>query len=111
MTKSLKRSLFGLMGAAGLIGLWLAPAYADTIKLTLLGVGDIYNFDTGKVRGGFTRLNAVAKAEKAKNPNFIYTFDGDMLSPSLLSGLDKGENTITLTNIVPFDIAVPGNHE
>ena len=34
-----------------------------------------------------------------------------MLSPSLLSGLDKGENTIELTNLVPFDIAVPGNHE
>ena len=34
-----------------------------------------------------------------------------MLSPSLLSGFDKGANTIELTNIVPFDIAVPGNHE
>ena len=34
-----------------------------------------------------------------------------MLSPSLLSGLDKGANTIELTNLVPFDIAVPGNHE
>ena len=93
-----------LMGVAG-------SAYADTVKLTLLGVGDIYNFEGGKLRGGFARLNAVAKAEKAKNPNFIYAFDGDMLSPSLLSGLDKGENTIELTNLVPFDIAVPGNHE
>jgi 2',3'-cyclic-nucleotide 2'-phosphodiesterase (5'-nucleotidase family) len=34
-----------------------------------------------------------------------------MLSPSLLSGFDKGQNTIDLTNLVPFDIAVPGNHE
>jgi 5'-nucleotidase/UDP-sugar diphosphatase len=111
MTKSLKRSILRFAGATAVFGLSMAPVYADTIKLTLLGVGDIYNFDTGKVRGGFTRLNAVAKAEKAKNPNFIYAFDGDMLSPSLLSGLDKGENTITLTNLVPFDIAVPGNHE
>ncbi len=53
----------------------------------------------------------MAKAEKANNPNTLYVFDGDMLSPSLLSGLDKGENTIELTNLVPFDIAVPGNHE
>ena len=37
--------------------------------------------------------------------------DGDMLSPSLLSGFDKGQNTIDLTNLVPFDLAVPGNHE
>jgi 2',3'-cyclic-nucleotide 2'-phosphodiesterase (5'-nucleotidase family) len=34
-----------------------------------------------------------------------------MLSPSLLSGFDKGQNTIDLTNLVPFDLAVPGNHE
>ena len=31
--------------------------------------------------------------------------------PSLLSGLDYGANTIELTNVVPFDLAVPGNHE
>ena len=48
---------------------------------------------------------------KAANPNTLYLFDGDMLSPSLLSGLDKGANMIELTNLVPFDLAVPGNHE
>jgi 2',3'-cyclic-nucleotide 2'-phosphodiesterase (5'-nucleotidase family) len=34
-----------------------------------------------------------------------------MLSPSLMSGFDQGQNTIDLTNLVPFDLAVPGNHE
>ena len=34
-----------------------------------------------------------------------------MLSPSLMSGFDKGQNTIDFTNLVPFDLAVPGNHE
>ena len=34
-----------------------------------------------------------------------------MISPSILSGFDHGQNTIDLTNMVPFDIAVPGNHE
>lgn len=101
-----------LAGATALAG-FARPAAAEDqhVKLTILGVGDLYNFDAGKVRGGFARLNALAKKEKAANPNFLYVFDGDMLSPSLLSGLDKGENTITLTNLVPFDIAVPGNHE
>ena len=89
----------------------LPAARAETVKLTFLGVGDVYNFDGGKVRGGLARMNAVAKAEKAANPNTIYVFDGDMLSPSLLSGLDKGENMIDLTNMEPFDLAVPGNHE
>ncbi len=86
-------------------------AHAEAIKITVLGVGDVYKFDGGKTRGGLARLNAVARAEKAANPNTLYFFDGDMLSPSLMSGLDNGENMINLTNIVPFDLAVPGNHE
>ena len=88
-----------------------APAFADNVKITVVGVGDIYAFEGGKDRGGFARLNAVAKAEKAANPNTLYLFDGDMISPSLLSGIDYGSNTIQLTNVVPFDLAVPGNHE
>ena len=100
-----------LLGSAALSAT-LAPARAETVKITLLGVGDIYNFaGPAPDRGGFARLNAVVKAEKVRNPNLLYVFDGDMLSPSLLSGFDKGQNTIELTNLVPFDIAVPGNHE
>jgi 2',3'-cyclic-nucleotide 2'-phosphodiesterase (5'-nucleotidase family) len=99
-----------LLGATALVALPQASA-AETIKLTLLGVGDIYNFADDNGRGGFARLNAIAKAERAANPNTIYVFDGDMLSPSILSGFDKGQNTIDLTNLVPFDLAVPGNHE
>jgi 5'-nucleotidase/UDP-sugar diphosphatase len=110
MRTRFQRLVFGAIGAA-LVGV-VGHAYAaDTVKITLLGVGDVYNFDDGKVRGGPARLNAVAKQEKANNPNFFYALDGDMLSPSLLSGLDKGANMIELTNVVPFDVAVPGNHE
>lgn len=87
------------------------PALAEPVKITFLGVGDTYNFAEEDGRGGFARLNAVARAEREANPNTLYLFDGDMLSPSLLSGFDKGQNTIDLTNIVPFDLAVPGNHE
>jgi 2',3'-cyclic-nucleotide 2'-phosphodiesterase (5'-nucleotidase family) len=96
-----------LLGASA----FAAPALAETVKLTILGVGDVYNFQESGGRGGFARLNAVARAERAANPNTLYVFDGDMLSPSILSGFDKGQNTIDLTGIVPFDIAVPGNHE
>jgi 5'-nucleotidase / UDP-sugar diphosphatase len=100
-----------LLGAVAALPLLAAPALAESVKLTLLGVGDVYNFTESNGRGGFARLNAVARAERAANPNTIYVFDGDMLSPSLISGFDKGQNTIDLTNIVPFDLAVPGNHE
>lgn len=99
-----------LFSSALLIGI-AAPATAETVKITLLGVGDVYKFDGGKTRGGMARLNAVARAEKAANPNTLYLFDGDMFSPSLMSGLDKGENMVRLSEIVPFDLAVPGNHE
>jgi len=87
------------------------PAGAETVKITLLGIGDIYNFAEEDGRGGVARVNAVARAERAANPNTLYLFDGDMLSPSILSGFDKGQNMIDLTNLVPFDLAVPGNHE
>ncbi len=99
------------LGAAMIGAAAFVPAHAETVKLTILGVGDIYDFDVTKERGGFARMNAVAKAERAANPNTLYVFDGDMFSPSLLSGFDKGAHTVELTNIVPFDIAVPGNHE
>lgn len=97
--------------AGALCALIAAPAVADPVKITLLGVGDVYNFAGDGKQGGFARLNAVAKSERAANPNTLYLFDGDMLSPSLLSGFDKGQNTIDLTNLEPFDLAVPGNHE
>ncbi len=100
-----------LLGSSILAATAISPAFAEEIKLTILGVGDVYNFADSRGRGGFARLNAVARAERAANPNFLYVFDGDMLSPSVLSGFDKGQNAIDLTNIVPFDIAVPGNHE
>ena len=101
----------GISRLAFLAAVAAMPAGAETVKLTLLGVGDVYNFEEEDGRGGFARLNAVAKAERAANPNTLYLFNGDMLSPSLASGFDKGQNTIDFTNLVPFDLAVPGNHE
>lgn len=100
----LRLPFLALVAAAG-------PLAAEPVKLTFLGVGDVYNFAEEDGRGGFARLNAVAKAERAANPNTLYLFDGDMLSPSLQSGFDQGQNTIDFTNLVPFDLAVPGNHE
>ena len=89
---------------------FITPAHAETVNLTFLLTNDIYNVeDTG--RGGFARLNAVVKAERAKGGNVIYAHAGDLISPSLLSGLDQGEHTIVLTNIAPPDIFTPGNHE
>ncbi len=106
-----KRALKMAMGATALSTVLMSGAYAQTVNITILGIGDIYNFADKKGRGGMARLNAIALAERANNPNTLYVFDGDMLSPSILSGFDQGQNMIDLSNQVPFDIAVPGNHE
>jgi 2',3'-cyclic-nucleotide 2'-phosphodiesterase (5'-nucleotidase family) len=96
-----------LISAAAL----LSPARAEEVRFTLLLTNDIYKVDNRSERGGFARLNAVIKAERAKGGNVIYAHAGDLISPSLLSGLDQGQHTIALTNMAPPDIFTPGNHE
>jgi 2',3'-cyclic-nucleotide 2'-phosphodiesterase (5'-nucleotidase family) len=65
----------------------------------------------GKSRGGFARLAAVVKAERAKGGHVIVAHGGDTLSPSVMSGLDRGAHIVALTNMIAPDIFVPGNHE
>ena len=103
----------GILGTVATIAIGQDAPPPEKINVTILAAGDMDSFDTGVdgPRGGFARLNGLAKAEKAANPNMLYLYSGDLISPSLLSGIDKGKNTIELTNLVPFDVAVPGNHE
>src|SRR5437588_6536419 len=72
-------------------------------------------FPDGKSRGGFARLAAIVKAERAKaateGRHVIVAHGGDTLSPSVMSGLDRGAHIIALTNMIAPDIFVPGNHE
>ena len=92
---------------------WLvsATAFAEQVTVTFIQTNDIDKFEGSGERGGFARLNAVVRAERAKGGHVVYGHAGDMISPSLLSGLDKGEHTIMLTNLVPPDAFTPGNHE
>jgi 2',3'-cyclic-nucleotide 2'-phosphodiesterase (5'-nucleotidase family) len=83
---------------------------AAEVTVTFIQTNDIDKFEGSGERGGFARLNAIVKAERAKGLVF-YGHAGDMISPSLLSGLDKGEHTIMLTNLAPPDALAPGNHE
>jgi 2',3'-cyclic-nucleotide 2'-phosphodiesterase (5'-nucleotidase family) len=84
-------------------------------RVTFVLVNDIYQMSEqaapdGQPRGGFARLAAVVKAERAKGP-VIFAHAGDTLSPSLMSGIDRGAHIMTLTNMIAPDIFVPGNHE
>jgi len=89
---------------------------AKAERITFVLTNDIYQMSDqrgpdGKLRGGFARLAAVVKAERARGNRVIVTHAGDTLSPSLMSGLDRGAHIITLTNIIHPDVFVPGNHE
>jgi 2',3'-cyclic-nucleotide 2'-phosphodiesterase (5'-nucleotidase family) len=101
----------GLLAALFAAAALFQPAHAETVKLTFLLANDIYKVDNTSERGGFARLNAVVKAERAKGGHVIYAHAGDLISPSLLSGFDQGGHTIALTNMAPPDIFTPGNHE
>ena len=109
------------LAAALLVTILLADAAAaETARVTFILVNDIYlmadqMMPDGKRRGGFARLAAVVKAERAKasatGGHVIFAHGGDTLSPSLMSGIDHGAHIITLTNLIPPDIFAPGNHE
>ena len=109
--------------AAALLAIALlsaGSASAETARVTFILVNDIYLMaDTmmpdGQRRGGFARLAAVVKAERARaratGAHVIFAHGGDTLSPSLMSGIDGGAHILTLTNLVAPDIFAPGNHE
>ncbi len=104
---------FGLAAAA-----FMPPRLARgaTAQLTFILTNDIYQMgDTlmpdGQRRGGFARLAAVVKAERAKGGHVLFAHGGDTLSPSLMSGVDQGAHIMALTNTLKPDIFVPGNHE
>ena len=92
-----------------------APAAAEPAAVTLVHVNDWDRMEGVDGRGGAAKIAAIVSAEReraeAEGALAIATFGGDMISPSLLSGLDKGEHMIELANAIGFDVAVPGNHE
>jgi 2',3'-cyclic-nucleotide 2'-phosphodiesterase (5'-nucleotidase family) len=99
-----------------LIVAFASAAHAETTKVTFILVNDMYQMSEqvmpdGQRRGGFARLAAVVKAERAKGGHVLFVHAGDTLSPSLMSSSDRGAHIITLTNLIPPDVFVPGNHE
>ena len=87
------------------------PALAETVTLTFVQTNDIDRMEEEDGRGGFARLAALVKAERAKGGPTFFVHSGDTLSPSLLSGIDKGAHIIDILNHMDVDVMVPGNHE
>ena len=93
-----------------LLVLPLVAAAAPT-KITFLHVNDVYEIAPKRGQGGFAELMTLLRQERAAAEISITTFGGDLISPSVMSGLTKGVQMVELMNAVGADVAVPGNHE
>jgi 2',3'-cyclic-nucleotide 2'-phosphodiesterase (5'-nucleotidase family) len=85
-------------------------AVAEPVTLRFVQTNDIDRMEDDDGRGGFARLAAVV-AEARKEPNAFFVHSGDTISPSLLSGIDKGVHVVEILNRMKPDVMVPGNHE
>lgn len=100
--------------------LFIVPAYAQNqpanpkpqkVEVTFLHLNDVYEISPKENGGGLAEVYALVKAERAKHKNTFFTLGGDLLSPSLMSGLTKGAQMIDLFNEMKLDMAALGNHE
>jgi 2',3'-cyclic-nucleotide 2'-phosphodiesterase (5'-nucleotidase family) len=105
------RPLRSLLAAAVLVAATALPALAQNGVVTFLHINDVYEVAPVKGKGGFAPLAALLKREHQRSPNAITTLGGDFLSPSLLSGMDKGSHMVAVLNAVGVDVAGFGNHE
>ena len=109
----MKKSLSVLFFLFALFVPNFAQSADEITRVTILHVNDVYQFipvDDGK-RGGLARLITLKKDALAKNPNTIFTFGGDTISPSVETRTYKGAQMIDAWNAVGIDLAVFGNHE
>ncbi|MGN7610840.1 bifunctional metallophosphatase/5'-nucleotidase [Magnetococcales bacterium HHB-1] len=81
--------------------------------LTILHICDFYEITAMKEgkEAGFARLKSYVDQVRQENPYTLLLSSGDFLSPSMMSGIFKGEQMIQSLNAVGLDYTVPGNHE
>jgi 5'-nucleotidase/UDP-sugar diphosphatase len=84
---------------------------AQSTKLTLLHINDVYEISPRRGIGGLAELMTLLRTERAGAEHSITTLGGDLISPSVMSGLTKGEQMIAMMNAIGIDFAGLGNHE
>lgn len=87
------------------------PVWAEPVTVTFLHTNDLYRIEAQDGIGGFAKLMTLLQRERTANPHALTTFGGDLLSPSLLSGMTRGTHMIALMNAIGLQYAVPGNHD
>ena len=97
------------------LGVWLLATpfstFAESVELTVLHVNDVYEISPKQGKGGLAQLMTLLERERSRADHHITTFGGDLISPSVMSGLRKGAQMIEAFNALGVDAAVPGNHE
>src|SRR5688572_21545343 len=83
-------SLIATSPLLGLVDAARAEAAAAPAKITLLHANDVYEIAPVQGQGGFAPFMTLLRAERANGTDTLTTFGGDLLSPSILSGLSKG---------------------
>jgi 2',3'-cyclic-nucleotide 2'-phosphodiesterase (5'-nucleotidase family) len=101
------RALF----AALLLLLLPLAALAQSVKVTLLQVNDVYEIAPVRGKGGLAELATLLKLERTLNPDTVTVVAGDFLSPSIMSALTKGAQMVDLFNALGVDFVTFGNHE
>jgi 2',3'-cyclic-nucleotide 2'-phosphodiesterase (5'-nucleotidase family) len=112
MTELTRRKALGVFAATGAaVATTGAKAQAPQPRFTLVMVNDIDKFGEERGRGGYARVAAIVKAERARGVPVLFAHAGDCLSPSLMSGFDQGAHIVEMQNKLGIDVFVPGNHE
>lgn len=88
-----------------------ATAVAEPATITFLHTNDVYEIDADDEGGGMAPLMTALKQARAGAEHSITTFGGDLISPSVMSGLTQGSQMIDFYNKLGTDVAVLGNHE
>ncbi|CAA6606002.1 putative 5'-nucleotidase [Rhodospirillaceae bacterium LM-1] len=104
---------FKLPSIAIFLALLLAvtAAQAESGKITFLHINDVYEFQPGEKYGGLAALKTLIREEKARDPQALVTFGGDLLSPSVASSVTQGSHLIEFFNRMDISAATLGNHE
>jgi 5'-nucleotidase/UDP-sugar diphosphatase len=111
MVELTRRRALGVIAMPVAMAAGGALAQAPKVTFTLLLVNDIYKLGGERGRGGFARVAAIAKAERARGNPVLFCHAGDCYSPSIMSGFDQGAHIVELQNQLGLDVFVPGNHE
>lgn len=108
--RSLVSSLL-VAAALALAGPAAAQEQRIATRLTFLHFNDAYQISPRRGLGGMGPMATLIQRERARAPQSVLTFGGDLISPSLLSGITKGAHMIEFANALRLQVAVLGNHE